>query len=180
MRTVRGSTLNISCVCSCLFRGFEGRWSGCYYPVLRSLCRSEAVFRFGPRLPVSWGSFMGRSGQSIPQGCALKVLWVPFFQERYSTLQLNPRAKAAERKRSRSEADTGQCFGLCFCDPTGRAGRSLRPRRDAQRLLLPASTPNPAGFDPLELRASSAPEDELLIEMGYALAALRAAQSAAR
>ncbi len=59
------------------------------------------------------------------------------------------RAAPAERQRSRSEADTGQCFGpwvgLCFCDSQGRAGRSLRPRRPATDVAVGL-----AGFDPLK------------------------------
>ncbi len=41
-----------------------------------------------------------------------------------------------------------------FCDSQSRAGRSLPPRREAQRFLLPASTLNPAGFDPLNSSAN--------------------------
>ena len=40
-------------------------------------------------------------------------------------------ANAAERQRSRSEADTGRSFELVLATLKGRAGRSLRPRRPA-------------------------------------------------
>ena len=58
------------------------------------------------------------------------------------------RENAAERKRSRSEADTGRRtganFGLCFCGSQSRAGRSLPPRRPATDVAV-----GPAGFNPL-------------------------------
>ena len=62
----------------------------------------------------------------------------------------NGHKKAAERKRSRSEADTEQWVGLCFCDSQSRAGRSFRPRRPATDVAF-----GPRRLRPLELRANS-------------------------
>ncbi len=122
----------------------------------------------------------GRHGQSIPLGMRSKVFLVLFVHKENSSRRSSdqiarrrlkrgivkmhlcvltgfPQARenAAERKRSRSEADTGQgtgaSFGLCSCDSQSRAGRSLRPRRPATR----HARFRPRRLRPLELRTNA-------------------------
>ncbi len=54
----------------------------------------------------------------------------------------SPSGEAARGSGRQPEPDRiGAGIGCCLCDPTGRAGRTPPHGRDAQRLLLAASTP---------------------------------------